>query len=495
MGIVQKQAVRVNLINYLGFPIGYINIILLYQNYFETAEFGLISIFEKLSIFYMVTAMFGLHSVIFKYFPFFKTEDKKHNGFAGYIFLWTVAGGLISLVALFLLKPIIIDVYQENSPLVVEYFNYLAPLCIFMLAYNVLEMMTRAVFRSVMPNLIREVFKRLIITVFLIFKALDWIDFHTFFLCYLGTHLFIAFLLLAYLVYHKDYKLNFNFSAINRSYGAGILKFAGFSYLAGTTFILIQSIDTFMLGAMVGLSDVGVYTMAFSFGALVTTPARALGNISIPLVAEAWKEKDLAKISDLYKRTALIQMAVGLLLFIGIWVNKENLFHILKPEYKEGFSVIILICLAQWIDTATGMNATILATSEKYRFDLYFNLVLVAISIVLNYLLIPVFDIEGAALATLISISFFNFLKWIFLKKVFGFQPFDKGNLMLLIIGIPVWAIGYFLPWMGSIWVDIPVRSVSTALLFCIPLYYLKTIPDVNAWVDKILGKFNLRMP
>ena len=46
------------------------------------------------------------------------------------------------------------------------------------------------------------------------------------------------------------------------------------------------------------------------------------------------------------------------------------------------------------------------------------------INIVLNYALIPVYGINGSAIATTISIVIFNLLHVCFVKKEFGFYTF-----------------------------------------------------------------------
>ena len=65
-------------------------------------------------------------------------------------------------------------------------------------------------------------------------------------------------------------------------------------------------------------------------------------------------------------------------------------------------------------------------TSEKYRFDLYVNLFLIGLTLFTNMIFIPIYGIEGAALATGISIVMYNLVKWYLLKKWFGLQPFNS---------------------------------------------------------------------
>ena len=134
---------------------------------------------------------------------------------------------------------------------------------------------------------------------------------------------------------------------------------------------------------MVGLSIVGAYSLYLFIATVISIPMRALAKISIPIITNSWKENDIKQISDIYKRTSLIQIIFGVLLYIGIIINKENLFVILnKPEYSANFAIFYFLGLAILIDVTVGLNSEIIASSKYYRYDALFNMVLLGVSII-----------------------------------------------------------------------------------------------------------------
>ncbi len=64
---------------------------------------------------------------------------------------------------------------------------------------------------------------------------------------------------------------------------------------------------------------------------------------------------------------------------------------------------MLFIGLGRMVDLVTGINGTILGTSPKYKYELYFSVTLAILTVVTNYMLIPQYGINGAAFATFLS--------------------------------------------------------------------------------------------
>ena len=71
----------------------------------------------------------------------------------------------------------------------------------------------------------------------------------------------------------------------------------------------------------------------------------------------------------------------------------------------------------------SGLNAQIIINSKYYRYDLYTSLFLVLSQYQLILFLIPKYGINGAAMATAISIFLFNLIRLILIKIKMGMHP------------------------------------------------------------------------
>jgi O-antigen/teichoic acid export membrane protein len=269
-----------------------------------------------------------------------------------------------------------------------------------------------------------------------------------------------------------------------------ILKLSFYTILSGSAGALIANIDTIMVNQMLGLSKTGVYGIAFYFGTIIAIPARSLYRISTSIVAEAFKVNDLEKINRLYNKSCNGQLTIGLLLFTGICVNIDNIMQLLPPEYESGKYVILFISAGNLIDMGTGINSIIVLTSKHYRYDALFMFLVVLITILANYALIPVYGITGSAIATAITVATYNILRGVLLFYKYKMQPYDINTIKLIAIAMTAFIIGYFIPQLNNLSIDIGVRSGIVALLFILLILKTESSPDLNQKIRKNLKRF-----
>ena len=184
---------------------------------------------------------------------------------------------------------------------------------------------------------------------------------------------------------------------------------------------------------------------------------------------------------------------IGLIMFLGLWANIDNVFQILKPEYLPGKWVIFFIGLGSLIDMSTGANSSILGSSKYYKVQTVFLVVLVILLILNNLLLIPLFGITGAAIGGAVSLSILNLLRYLFLLFKFGLQPFNYKFLIVSGIGVAAYLITALLPPLPNFIADIFVRSSILSILFCLPIYLLKLSPDINEKADEVLRMLKIK--
>jgi O-antigen/teichoic acid export membrane protein len=197
----------------------------------------------------------------------------------------------------------------------------------------------------------------------------------------------------------------------------------------------------------------------------------------------------MREIASLYKKTSINQMIVGLLIFIGIWMSIDDVLTFVPEKYQGIQMVFFYVGLAKLIDVSAGVNGTIIATSDKYRFDLYINLILILVTVVTNVIFIPRYGIEGAAMATAIAILIHNVVKTLVLYSFYKIQPFQRATLKLLAIALVTFFIVEFISFDGIqvVWLRILLRSLLTSLLFSLAVLGLSISEDVNALFKKYI--------
>ncbi len=483
MGTIAKQSLWNTIWLYAGMLLGYINVIILFQKFLTAEQFGVTRVLTATQI-----SLLGSDSAIIKFFPFFRNEEKKHHGFLLVMFGVSAIGTLLVAVALILLRDGITSFYIEKSSLFVDYYYLIIPMTVFLVAQQILSLYLVANYKSVFQTFVREVFIRLIHAALLFAYYYQLINFHSFVFLFVLSYAVSSIILVIYTFFIGQLHLKPNLAVFTKDKTKEIADYSLFTILSGISGKLTSNIDILMIGALCtnGLSDVSLYVICLYISTVITIPGRSIGMVSIAAISDAWKKNDLELINKIYHKTSLNQILFGFLIFILLWINIDNIFNIIPQKYEAGKYIVLFLGLGKLFDTSLGLNGGIINTSKYYRYTTYFLLVMAIFIAVSNLMLIPFYQVKGAAIATALTLFVFNILKLVFLWHKFKIQPFRLNTLWLLLIGLVVLSLNYWLPTFQNIYIDIIVRSSFISLAYILPVYYFKISSDLNILLNKI---------
>jgi len=177
-----------------------------------------------------------------------------------------------------------------------------------------------------------------------------------------------------------------------------------------------------------------------------------------------------------------------MILFLGIWLNEDNIFRVLPAEYAAGRYVILFIGITYLFEMLCGASTAIISTSKYYKYQAYFMLLLIVLVITSNFAFIPLWGIVGAAVASLSSKLIVFILRYIFLLKKFKFQPYNTKFLLVVLIGGITYACGYFMPSFDNLILSLVLKSAVIATVFFILLLILKPSEDIHRIIMNTLS-------
>ena len=466
MGIIIKQSIQNTIISYIGIVFGFISTILLFPNILTTDQYGLTRVLLSVALVSSQFAQLGMNNVIIRFFPYYQRSDEARHRLLTLAFLVPLAGFLLFLMLFFIFRDPLISYYSGESELIVDYYLYLIPLVFSILFFEVLNSYVRALKDSITGSVISEVLVRILVIGLLIFHYFDWFSFREFMLIFTAIYSIQPVCIITYLIIKKELSFSMPYREETRRLLKGMSVYGAYSLLGGLASLLIGNIDIIMISAMMELNNTAVYAIAFYIGSVIAIPQRSISKIATPVVADLIKNKQFGRVEKLYQRTALNQLIAGSLVFIGVWANLHNVTDLLPEEYVGIYWVVVVVGLAKLINMATGVNGHIIMNSRFYRYDLYTNILLLVLTIGTNLLLIPVYGIVGAALATAISIFVYNFVKFIIVWVKFDMQPFQWNAGAIVGIAAVCLYISEQIPYMINFFVDVTVRSLIILLLF-----------------------------
>ena len=445
MSTIRKQSIISSFVVYIGFGLGALNT-LLFARWLTTDQKGLTDMFVAVGNIIYPIATIGMPAFINKFYPYYKDHlTPQKNDIMGFAFLLTGAAFLLVLAAGFVLRPLAIQKFGHNSELLVHYYGWVFPFGLGLSFLYVLEAYGWQVNRGVLTNFLRELLWRLLNTVliFLFFYGVlggfdGFVKFYSF------NYLVVAAVLFLFLWRKKELYLVFSFSRVTKRFLPKIRSLVVLAWSANVTLNLSMYFAQLVIAAVVagGLTPVAVFTVGQFTASLVMAPLRGVAAAAIAPLSQAWKDKDHARIERIYRRSATNQLifAVGIFVLIAINFRDGVLLFGLPKAYLGAETIFLIIGINRVVDMGTGLNTQIIGTSVHWRFDFFTGMILVTMTIPLNYLLARGLGIVGPAIADLVTFSIYNSIRCIFLYRKYGFQPFGRETLYTVAAGIVLYA-------------------------------------------------------
>lgn len=489
MGIIQRQSIQSSILFYIGAAIGFANKILLFTRFLSTEEVGLANILANNALLYAQFSALGFSMVALRFFPYFNDRSRQQHTFLFWMLVIPAFGFLFVTLLIVLFQHQIFAYFQEESPLMVEYFWYLVPLSFATLYFDLFDAYLRSLMKTVVPVLLREVIQRLFISISILLHVVGWITFPQFVAVYVAMLSSITLLILFYTFWLGHLRILVRPTWRMRMLMRKILVFGGFALLGNLSSFLIFTIDGLMLASYEGMDSVGIYTTCIYIVVLITIPWRAIQKVAVPQVAEHWKNWDMEAMQRLYQRTSLINFALGLFLFLSMVALKDVMFALLPGDYRAGLTVMVVIGASRVLDMLTGLNSYLLVTSKYFRVDLVMTLLLLVLAIYLNDVLIPKYGIDGAAWATAIALTISNLFKITFLWIKFRLHPFSSKMLILALVAF----VGFIGCLLLATWVPrypgIALGYGFFLMVFLGASWKWNLVPDMVTFVAGFLGK------
>lgn len=497
---IRRQSIISSLIVYAGFVVGFLNTYLFTkQGPFSETDYGLTTIFIAITTMMMAVAAMATPSYIFKFHPYYEEHvPPRKNDMITWALLVSFIGFLLVMGAGIIFKDVVVRKYSGNAPQLIHYYYWLFPMGLGLTIYTVLEAYAWSRHESVFTIFLREVQWKLFTTVLIVLVMLNVIpDFSLFIKLYSFGYPCIALILLGRLIYTKQIHFTLTVSKVTRRFFRYILLMCGF-YYGGTIIVtLSQVFDYFVIASVLpnGIDQAGIFGFAMILSSLIQAPQRAIVAAAVPHLSKAWKDKNMGLLQRVYHRSSINQLLFASAIFLLIWMNFNDAIATfrLKPAYYEAAWPFFLLGFTKIVDMGTGVNAQIISTSTRWKFELQSGIILLIIMLPLTYLLTRSNGLTGPAIATLISITIYNIIRIIFLWQKFRLYPFSKETGYTILLAAACYGICWLLFHQLHGLTGMTIRSMVFIALFATGTIYMKLSPDINPVIKAIRGRLGFR--
>ena len=202
---------------------------------------------------------------------------------------------------------------------------------------------------------------------------------------------------------------------------SNILKISIPLMLAQSVQFIMAWTDQLMLGNMIDVESVAIYGVAFRFSMGVTVTLMAINSIASPKFAEEYANKNIPAIVKIAMQSAklifwtTIPLATILLIFPNFFMGLYG------HEFLIGSEVLKWLIIGRLVNALSGSVGNLMQMTGQQKSFMHILVLGAVINVSLNYFLIPIYGIKGAAIASVVSLCFWNLCMILAVKKKLGF--------------------------------------------------------------------------
>lgn len=233
----------------------------------------------------------------------------------------------------------------------------------------------------------------------------------------LATYLSVGLSLVLYLIKQRDM---FGKFAISKE----VIRYS-LPLIVGTMMsVMISQMDVLMIGNIISKQDVAVYNVAAKIATFPSIFLVVLNTVFPPVVAKLYHDGELEKLRKMYKISARTLVSISSVIIILIIIFREALLNYYGAEFIRGQYVIIFRGIGQLINASVGSVWYIVCMTGRPKINMIGKISAASINAILNLLLIPIWGITGAAVASMISVGFVNILGYSVVKRILNVKVF-----------------------------------------------------------------------
>lgn len=218
--------------------------------------------------------------------------------------------------------------------------------------------------------------------------------------------------------------------------------------------LLLFNTDLVLLGLMLGPTAVGQFSAAATMFGFLASLTMAFASGLLPVLTgqrsdnEAFRETATQALR--FNLTFMLPAAIGGALLSGAFLST-----VFGKEYLEGVFVMQLLALTLPLSSHRSILRTALYAQGRERVVMKINLAGMAINFLLDLFLIPIWGIEGAAVATFVIVSLLTLFTARATRAIMPDFRLRPGLIRLLPALVAMVAFLLWNPWQGNLWLQI----------------------------------------
>ena len=185
---------------------------------------------------------------------------------------------------------------------------------------------------------------------------------------------------------------------------------SGFSFwifLTASGSLVFSYADTVLIGFFMSNADVGIYRTAFQLTSVATFTTLAFQTVLYPKISSWEVQGKVREIENSLARAFTYSLLLAIPICIGGWILGDRLlYYLYGASFVEGAPALFFLLIVQIVNVFMFLGTMCLVALNHPKDAFWVTAVASFANILLDIALIPVLGITGAAVATLVAMTF-----------------------------------------------------------------------------------------
>jgi len=190
--------------------------------------------------------------------------------------------------------------------------------------------------------------------------------------------------------------------------------------------LIIASTDIVMIGIFRSEEEVGIYSVIVKIATITTFALMAINSISGPKYSELSENK--LELKKVINKSSKILFLFGTIIILILFLFSKTLLGFFGKEFLVGLFALHCLLFGYYFRIISGSIGEIFQNTGHERLQSKLVFLFAVLNIFLNFILIPKYGINGAAIATMLTLILGRIISLFYFYQNFKFIPLLTFN-------------------------------------------------------------------
>lgn len=172
--------------------------------------------------------------------------------------------------------------------------------------------------------------------------------------------------------------------------------------------MIMQGVDTIFIVKYLSFIELAYYSIAVKLTILISIVLTSINTVIAPEISKNYFQRNFMELRDVIYKSSKLNFILSLPFIIVFLAFPSMILSLFGETYVNARVPFIILTIGQLISTFCGSVGLILNMTDKHNHFVVILILALAISVILNFILVPKMGILGSAISNAVSLVFWN---------------------------------------------------------------------------------------